>query len=159
MGLFDYFNPVPPIGCARPGCTGILTAWQGKHREHGMFMWRQGRINPEDQHASEDCKLAPEQLAQQRLRPKDLIQAGYGKCSQCAAYAPFSIECITDANGLWHETKIVAKMAQSRTLEDGWIQCMNCSDAWPGVEGKDVYSCPTCRRIIQVSPGVRSNPL
>ena len=126
-----------------------------------VCVWRQGSINPEDQHASEDCGLAPEHLAQKRLRPNGVIRAVYRKCNQCAAFAPFSLECTTDGNGLWHETKIVAKMAQSRTLEDGWIQCMNCSNAWPGVEGNDVYSCPACKRIIQVSlgVGVRSSPL
>jgi hypothetical protein len=151
MGVFDYFNPAPMIGCARPGCTGLLSGWQGKHRVHGMFVWRQGRIDPEDQQASEVCRLDPENLAQQRLRPEDTIPAIYGKCDRCGAYAPFSIECITDSTGLWRETKIVGRVAQSRLFVDNWIQCLNCFDSWPSVEGKSVYICPTCKHIIQVA--------
>ena len=149
MGLFDYFEPEPPVGCARPGCAGALHGWQGKHQGNCQFIWQQGRIDPVDQSADEGSKLPPERLASIRLAPNEVIRSGYAHCDVCTGYAPFDIECVTDNQGLWIETRIDAKLAESKLIEDHWIQCMNCFDAWPHIPAKTVYRCPSCDHIVQ----------
>ena len=149
MGLFDYFKPNPPIGCAQPGCAGTLSGWQGKHQGHCLFVWREGRLDPEDQSASEDCKLPPERLAQIRLPAEAVIRLGWAECETCAHRSRFSIECLTDSQGLWFKTRITGKVAGGKLIEDDWLQCMKCFDAFPLVGGKSVYCCPTCESIIQ----------
>lgn len=41
MGLFDYYEPVPPLRC--PVCATPLTEWQGKQGTRLLFVWRQGQ--------------------------------------------------------------------------------------------------------------------
>jgi len=144
MGLFDYFQPVPQIGCARPGCTGSLHGWQGKHDRHCLFVWQQGHLAPVDQSVDEEIKLPLERLASKRLPANAAIPAAGATCDRCSGYEWFSIECITDSQGLWTETKIVGKTASSKEIENSWLQCQNCFDAWPVVEGKTLYRCPSC---------------
>jgi hypothetical protein len=148
MGMFDYFYPEPAIGCHRPGCAGKLIAWQGKHRGNCLFSWKQGELAPLDQSASEDCKLDPARLSAIRLPANENIPAGWAHCDRCNADAPFSIECITDGDGRWKSVKVVGPTTGGRVLDDGWIQCAACFDAWPGVEGKQSYVCPSCKRFV-----------
>ena len=44
MGLFDSYEPVPPIAC--PHCNAILRDWQGKQGPCVLVTWRQGEANP-----------------------------------------------------------------------------------------------------------------
>lgn len=148
MGMFDWFHPDPPIGCARPECIGVLVDWQGKYNLCCLFVWKQGQLAPLDQTASEDCKLDPPRLNQIRLPQNEVIHACCGNCDRCDASAPFSIECTTDADGCWTSTKVIGQTSAGQVLEDGWVQCLNCLDAVPEVEGKGVYLCPSCKHVI-----------
>lgn len=148
MGMFDYFAPVPSIGCHRPGCTGKMVEWQGKYRGNCLFLWKQGELAPLDQRVSDDCKLDPECLSAIRLPENERIPAGWATCDRCEVRALFSIECITDAGGCWMETKVIGQTSAGSVIESGWIQCAKCLDAWPEVEGKEVYVCPSCKCIV-----------
>ena len=149
MGVFDYFYPEPPIGCARPECTGRLIDWQGYHAGNCLFRWRQGTISPFDQHASEDCKLDAIRLNAKRLPKNEKIPAVNPRCDRCDARAPFSIECITDADGCWTQTMIVGQnVSPGHVIETGWVQCASCLDAWTEVANKDVYVCPSCKKAV-----------
>jgi len=150
MSLFDYFQPEPPIGCARPGCVGRLQGWQGKHDGHCLFVWRQGNRAPVDQSVDREIKLPPERLALKHLPANAVILARGATCDRCAGYEWFSIECLTDSQGTWTETRIADKTASSKIIENGWLQCLNCFDALPVVEGKTVYRCPSCELLIQL---------
>lgn len=147
--MFDWFHPDPPIRCVRPDCNGVLIDWQGKYNSCCLFVWKQGRLDPLDQTASEDCKLDPLQLNKIRLPRNAAIHAAYGKCDQCDASSPLHIECIIDADGCWTETKVVGKSVAGNIFEPGWVQCVNCLYAVPQVEGKSVYVCPGCKRLLQ----------
>ena len=148
MGMFDEFYPQPPIGCARPECTGRLIEWQGKYRGNCLFQWRQGVLAPFDQRASEDCKLDVPQLSKIRLPQNGSIPARHGNCDRCNAAAPFSIECITDVDGCWTATRVIGQVSAGQILESGWVQCLKCLDAIPEVAGKEVYLCPSCKSVI-----------
>lgn len=41
MGMFDYYEPVPPLRC--PVCATPLTEWQGKQGTNLLLVWRQGQ--------------------------------------------------------------------------------------------------------------------
>ena len=44
MGMFDYYVPVPAIGC--PACSVPLHGWQGKGAHCLLLTWRQGETSP-----------------------------------------------------------------------------------------------------------------
>jgi len=159
MGMFDYFYPDPPIGCHQPKCTGHIRDWQGKYSGNCLFQWRQGKIAPVDQAASEDCKLDRAKLDAIRLPTNTTIVAGWGSCDCCGSYAQFLIECTTDGEARWKNTRILAKTAAASHPEEGIIQCRGCSNIWPQVEGKQLYICPTCKSVVLVSAPAGSRKL
>lgn len=148
MGLFDYFYPEPPVGCARPECTGRLIEWQGKCAGNFLFEWHQGSVSPFDHLVDQVWKLPPARLNTIRLPRNEKIQAGCPSCDRCKAAAPFSIECITDADGCWMQTRVIGQTSAGQVIEPGWIQCVSCLDAWPEVGNKDVYVCPSCKKVV-----------
>jgi len=119
MGMFDYFYPDPPIECHHPECRGLLRDWQGKYAGNCLFQWHQGRIAPIDQVASEDCKLDRARLHEIRLPINAIIIAGWGSCDQCGSYAQFLIECSTDAEGCWKNTRILANISPASQIAEG----------------------------------------
>lgn len=150
MSLFDYFDPDRPVGCHRPGCTGNLLGWQGKHHGHCcLFVWRQGVIAPVDQRVDEEIKARLENRDTFRLQPDTVILGHGATCDKCRAFGRFHIECTTNSQGLWVATKIAAKTADGKIIEQNWIQCLGCYDAWPSIEGKRLYLCPTCESVVQ----------
>lgn len=52
MGMFDYYEPEPPLSC--PKCGNMLTGWQGKDGPSALFVWRQGHRHPVGQRAGEN---------------------------------------------------------------------------------------------------------
>jgi hypothetical protein len=150
MSLYDYFDPDPPIGCHRPGCTGNLLGWQGRHSSLPcLFVWQQGVIAPVDQRVDEEIKAKLEKRSTFRLPINVVILAAGATCDKCGGFARFDIECTTNSEGLWFATKIGAKIASAKIIEQDWIQCLNCYDAWPKIEGKRLYLCPTCESVVQ----------
>ena len=54
MGLFDSYEPVPPLDC--PVCGSPLDGWQGKDVPCALFFWRQGETAPVDQDVPDELK-------------------------------------------------------------------------------------------------------
>jgi hypothetical protein len=150
MSLYDYFQPEHPIGCHRPGCTGTLLGWQGRHERNAfLFVWRQGVFAPVDQLVDKEFKIKADLRPQFRLPANAVIRAGGATCDQCPAHARFDIECRTNADGLWVATAFHGKTAVFLIVDD-WILCQNYYDAWRKVDGKQLYLCPTCESIVQL---------
>jgi len=99
MGMFDAYEPDPPLAC--PVCGRTLAGWQGKDGPNALFVWRQGRPEPVDQRASEDCRLAPEARARFRLPERFEIET---VC--CGGRFPVTATCRAP-QGSWSETTLV----------------------------------------------------
>ena len=65
MGLFDTYRPIPALCC--PACQQPLSGWQGKDGPCLMLVWKQGHASPVSHEVTEESRLPPEVLAQQRL--------------------------------------------------------------------------------------------
>ena len=88
MGMFDWYDPVPPVPC--PECGGRLE-WQGKDGPDLLLVWRQGSAHPVDQQMDEETRLPPEGLADITLPDsfeilgwceRDHKVAGTGHCEE-----------------------------------------------------------------------------
>jgi len=44
MSMFDFYEPVPALGC--PVCSQPLSIWQGKQGPRICLVWRQGHADP-----------------------------------------------------------------------------------------------------------------
>lgn len=100
MGMFDYYEPQPPVQCEHCGHT--IEEWQGKDDPNGLFVWRQGYEAPIDQKVDEDWKLSPQDLAKQRLPLKFSMMPSDANCRDCPRE---DMGHLTD--GVWLETDIL----------------------------------------------------
>jgi hypothetical protein len=104
MGMFDWYEPNPPLDC--PVCGKQLSQhWQGKDADCLMFIWQQGERHPVNQDVPDEMKWSLEelQLPEEFVIYNDCCGKGnfvYAKC-----HAP---------NGVWTETKLVT--AQNASL-------------------------------------------
>jgi hypothetical protein len=74
MGMFDYYEPDPPIEC--PKCGRGLSGWQGKDTHPALFVWRQGVAAPIDQRVDAEVRALPEKLANFRVSSEFWIYGG-----------------------------------------------------------------------------------
>lgn len=51
MGMFDYYEPIPPIRC--PNCGEPLGGWQGNEGPCALLIWRQGEALPSENPGNE----------------------------------------------------------------------------------------------------------
>ena len=100
MGLFDEYVPDPPLQC--PACGKLLEGWQGRDGPCGLMVWRQGVASPIDQPIDDEVRLAPDDLARQRLPEAFTIRT---KC--CSTRFWVEAECRA-VNGVWARSDIVA---------------------------------------------------
>jgi hypothetical protein len=99
MGMFDYYRPMPDIGC--PICGATHLEWQGKDGPCALFVWEQGQSGPVEQMASDDCKISPEKRAEWRLPVRFEI---YAEC-QC----PTSLAAVgVTEHGVWTRTELLS---------------------------------------------------
>jgi hypothetical protein len=96
MGMFDWYEPVPPLKC--PVCGLILEAWQGKDGPCGLFVWRQGCRSPVDQRVEAECAVPSDRRALQRLPDSFAI---YADDPQCHRVIVAIGQC---KNGVWTST-------------------------------------------------------
>lgn len=107
MGMFDYYEPKPPLAC--PKCGDELEGWQGKDGPRGLFEWVQGSRGPSRQLSS----TLPESRRSQFLSTGDwLIYTG---CS-CGTGVD-AIASLTD--GVWTHTHFLDPL-EPPGLPDGW---------------------------------------
>ena len=100
MGMFDYYEPQPPIQCE--SCGRIVKEWQGKDGPNALFVWRQGFAAPVEQKVDEECKLSPQELAKWRLPPQFSIMPVGVNCRNCAREGIGRVE-----NGVWTALEII----------------------------------------------------
>ena len=56
MGMFDWYEPDPPITCI--SCDAVPAEWQGKEGPNALLVWRQGRRHPVLQRADDGLARA-----------------------------------------------------------------------------------------------------
>ena len=147
MGLFDYYEPNPPIEC--PKCGGRLTGWQGKDLHPALLVWRQGVAAPIDQRVDPDERALPEKMATFRVSQKFWIYGGECECGYRFDDSRFRVLC-TAPDGVWRTTEIEPAPTPARDVGGGWIQCSECSDVWQGVAGRHLYLCTGCGRLARL---------
>jgi hypothetical protein len=146
MGMFDYYEPDPPIEC--PKCGGRLSGWQGKDRLPALFVWRQGFAAPIDQRVDAEVRALPEKMATFRVSSEFWIYGGECECGYRFDDSRFGVRC-TAPDGVWRTTEIEPPPTPARDVGDGWIQCSKCSDVWRRLVGRRLYLCPHCGKLTQ----------
>jgi hypothetical protein len=147
MGMFDYYEPDPPIEC--PKCGGRLSGWQGKDRLPALFVWRQGFAAPIDQRVDAEVRALPERMATFRVSSEFWIYGGECECGYRFDDSRFGVRC-TAHDGVWRTTEIEPPPTPARDVGDGWIQCSECSDVWRRLVGRRLYLCPHCGKLTQL---------
>ncbi len=97
MGMFDWYEPNPPLDC--PVCGKTLSQyWQGEDADCSMFIWRQGQRHPVNQDVPDEMKWSLEnaQLPEQFVIYNDCCGEGNFVYAKCRA-----------TNGVWTETELV----------------------------------------------------
>ena len=150
MGLFDYYEPDPPIEC--PKCGGQLSGWQGKDVFPALFVWRQGIAAPVDQRVDPDIRALPERMATLRVSREFWIYGGECKCGYCFDNSGFSVRC-TAPDGVWRTTEIEPSPTIAEDVGDGWLRCSECCDVWRSVANRRLYLCPCCGRLTRFRAG------
>lgn len=153
MGLFDYYEPDPPILC--PKCGAPLSGWQGKDVHPALFVWRQGVAAPVDQRVDPDIRALPERMATFRVSPEFWIYGGECECGYRFDDSRFGVRC-TAPDGVWRTAEIDPPPTPAHYTGDGWIQCSECSDVWQRVDGRQLYLCPSCDRLTRLQEGDRA---
>ena len=100
MGMFDYYEPVPPLSWKGKELSG----WQGKDGPCALLHWRQGQKTPIDQIADEECKLKTEKLNEFILPDGCLTIYTNDLEGKKLVFASIRVK-----NGIWVETELKGK--------------------------------------------------
>jgi hypothetical protein len=147
MGLFDYYEPDPPIEC--PKCGGRLVGWQGRDTLPALFVWRQGVAEPIDQRVDPDIRALPEKMAALRVSSEFWIYGGECECGFRFDNARFRVRC-TAPDGVWRTTEIEPPPTPAHDVGDGRLQCSACCEVWRFVPDRRLYLCPGCGRLTRL---------
>lgn len=147
MGMYDYFEPDPPIEC--PKCGGQLSGWEGKDCQRLLLFWRQGVAAPVDQRGDPQWRASPEKMANFRVSPLFRIYGGECPCGYKFDDARFSLRCAAP-NGIWITTAVEPAPIVAKDTGDRWIQCSACCDVWEAVAGRRLYLCPGCGELTRL---------
>jgi hypothetical protein len=147
MGVFDVFEPDPPIPC--PRCGEHLSDWQGGGVNR-FVIWTQGRVAPEGEFG--DKRYIPEdELASLRLPERFQLGA---HCRNCGRNWEGKGSCV---NGIWLELELgdlsEREPVEARAIDGSWRQCTNCSDAWQFVPEGRFAECPSCGVLTRLATG------
>jgi hypothetical protein len=104
MGMFDYYDPQPPVHC--PMCQAPLTGWQGKEGPGALLRWRQGALRAVDQ-LVDDGKL--DATARQRVTLPTAFELYTTSCDRHWVQAVG--RCVGDT---WTSTDMVTVVALKR---------------------------------------------
>jgi hypothetical protein len=107
MGMFDHYEPDPPLACSV--CGAPLTGWQGKGGPCALLVWRQGVAAPVDQVVPEEIRGVRSVIESLRLpREFEIYTACCGKT--------FSVVARCGApDGVW-ATAVLETAANARQL-------------------------------------------
>jgi hypothetical protein len=111
MGMFDWYEPEPPICC--PVCGKALTEWQGKDGPRLLFVWRQGFAAPvEHRGDGEDFQVSDTDLQHWRL-PSEFDFYSYD--CEC----PYPVEAIgRTENEVWTLVEVITAENASQRKEE-----------------------------------------
>ena len=149
MGLYDHFEPRPPIPC--PHCSGKTRGWQGQPASGGtLLLWRQGESAPLGHQVDEDLRLSDEDLAKRRLEDESIALVG-GRCERCGrnwwdSYFGVLAEI---RDGVWHSTRIDPAPKKAVGLADDWVQCPQCTESYEVEAGQELVLCKPCSCLLQ----------
>lgn len=96
MGMFDYYEPDPPLDCSV--CGASLTEWQGKDGPCALLVWRQGVVHPVDQVVPKENKGDPSVL--ERL----CLPRQFEIYTQCCGGRFFVMASCSAPDGVWSTT-------------------------------------------------------
>ena len=96
MGMFDWYQPKPPIPC--PLCGKKLKQWQGKNGPNLLLRWRQGIAVPSGGLVRGLSKAEREEYG----LPKEFEIRSY----DCPTHQPITVFCKTSI-GVWKSVKVM----------------------------------------------------
>lgn len=152
MGMFDWFEPDPPILCLK--CRhGTVSGWQEKHSGHDLFLWRQSCAAPVDQLVDEEWAIPTEARARKRLPLDEHFSIYGGTCDHCGAC--FSYHLVLAFTGdTWTSFAEGHRVRHANEPLPGWLQCPECCNIEPAVGPARMAECPACSiLLIARSPG------
>lgn len=149
MGLFDEYEPNPPVAC--PTCGGALEGFQGKDAECALLVWRQGVAAPVAQSGDEGWNLAAAALSTLRLPERFEL---YSACERCGHLVFFTGFC---SEGIWTETVLGSHLSVGPTIPahsvaPNWRQCTRCTEAWEHSDATIRAGCPSCHALTRLEP-------
>jgi len=98
MALFDYYEPSDSFAC--PVCGTTQREWQGHDGPCALFVFRESLSGAADQRVDDECRLADDQLAAQRLPDAFFIRA-----YDCGCPFPTELRC-TASLGVWQRSDL-----------------------------------------------------
>ena len=150
MGLFDQYQPDPPIQC--PRCETLLADFEGKEGECRLLVWRQGHKSPigfvELNVTTNNDETSVEAF---RLPAEFEIYTVCGKCERNVDVTGFCDD------GVW-STSVLGryrnrKRIESTVADGGWRVCGNCFEAWKQNESITIAVCPKCDALTELKHG------
>jgi hypothetical protein len=114
MGLFDWYEPDPPLTC--PVCGRPLSRWQGKDGPREMFVWRQGRAAPVGILLDDVDPIVALGDGEPRLPRRFRL-----KSWDCERHHPVEAEGET-AGGVWVRTRLVEPGVETPEVASGSAQ-------------------------------------
>ena len=146
MGLFDWFQPDPPVRCLN--CeSGVVKGWQEKHSEQGLFVWQQGQSAPVDQPIDSDCRIDEAFRDERRLPKNEALSIYYGDCDSCGATFPFHLP-LSFTGDTWTGFGESRTVKYGEQIRDGWLQCPLCSDILELSGTRQMVTCPSCQVLL-----------
>jgi predicted nucleic acid-binding Zn-ribbon protein len=146
MGMFDHYQPDPPLQC--PHCGASLQHWQGKDASCALFLWVQGRAAPADQLVDEEIQADASVRERDRLPERFEIYTTCSKCSRWIDATGFT------KNGVWSECAFgrhgSSASVRATLLRPGWRQCGRCADAWEDQSSSSFSECPSCKSLTEL---------
>ena len=149
MGLYDCFEPVPPIRCLK--CKkGEVHGWQDKHSRNALFLWRQGSASPVDQPVDDDCKISERERAARRLPSDEGLSIYGGTCDHCGAFFPYHLP-LKFSGDTWTGFAESDRSRFAEEIASQWLQCPACLDAFELPEGHFMTACLHCDLLLMKS--------
>lgn len=146
MGMFDEYEPAPPLVCAT--CGEVLSGWQSKDGPCALLVWREGCSSPVGQRADPDCRLPKDKLARFQLATDVEIYTTCVSCRQHAEATGFLVD------GVWRGTvrgyHAGERPVPAAIIEGQWRQCSACAEAWEEPT-RPLAECPYCQAVTRLS--------
>lgn len=153
MGLFDYFEPNPPLKC--PKCfKGEMVEWEGKHSSASLFRWRQGIPYPIAFHVDPEIVPSDFQLSDVRLPQGETIYAYGGVCDSCGFGLPgsFYSMVIDTIDSVWKDFHFEDGHGNlpimGQRISPSMIQCSQCCDVFCSEDSTYAF-CEECNRLVE----------